>query len=846
MSITLSNLKAIGRWPEALELAIKTNPEEVESILSKAGNSYLIRGEYQKLHDLLAGLEASYQNQPETLFWLFRTAFRIRNEHTYLNQVKQLLSKEIAPNLRALYATHFIKDASKLIEIRRAKKDDSNFFIRHHYALALLKDNPEKAIAELEDLCSSATAEGHSFDYLQALDLLGYSYAQQGRFKKTTACFKKAHAIFARESQFDWQLYLSSCNNYLQNQIIINEFDNDASLVDSLFRNQKQLLGYLEFDVRATLGDYWLSKGDLSKAFDQHKQNFEAFSALSEVNSLYSDSLVFNYVKMLLLSEQMLLASELLHAYQQTKQPSPGSQLAECLVLSSNDPVKVREILEAIDSKGLTIDLQIIRLALLANCYISNDIAKANALLSTRSINDLSLEAFRVILGSSTFDHVYHFWQGNDLLPIIQDPKAFEELANDEVTWHRLALLKDFPGELEQVRYAHYLSSQYRLDEALEVMRAFKPNEMSSIALGTYLGILLTAGELAELESLISQPLSEDPSPLSAEGRMRSYEAIAGYLHTRCNESKLAQKYLYWEQAIANELRLSRRLNIIEMLLEDVNQALGEVSILEPVHLSGLKHTIQKRQRQRFDSILHETNFVAAKQLVDEHQIDECDYRLIEALKVYRDAELGQGSFSNCIKYLKDEPKHPESSLYQSLLALQLFAKLGVVTPTTDLTSVLTRLKAAVQNIPNLEYSYPITAKLFPLGLAMAAYLLPKFKSALVFVPIILDQPKQKGIFLANQRLATLSPIMCEAIVQDGLKASRTSYENATSSKTGYTINKKRFEQALEKADLKVYELTNTGAIVRGLSYCKNEADYAEVVSRALQEPYLKSLVNIL
>ncbi len=849
MSITLSNLKALGRWPEALELAIQTKPEEVECLLPKAGNTYLIRGEYQRLHDQLAYLKPEYQNKPETLFWLFRTAFRLRKEKDYLSQVVDLLSHQEGPNLRALYATYFLEASTRQAELKRAKEHDPNFFVRHHYALGRVKDDPDEAIQELENLCSSAQIEGHSFDFLQSLDLLGYCYAQQGKFKKTHDCITRAHAIFLKEAQYDWQLYLSSCNNLLQNQMVINEFSNDKSLVDVLSSNHQKLQSYLEFEFRATLGDYWLAKDDVQKALSYHKQNFDLYQTLSETNSLYPDTLVFNYLKLLLATNEMPLAHEILNAYRQSsKALSPGTILAECLLNSPKEPDSILNLLEHIETKSLSIELQIIKLALQADSYLRNDnLAKASDLLKAKPIHDLSLEAFRVFLGTTRFDHIYHFWQGNDLLPIIRDPKAFEELANDEVTWQRLALLKDFPGELEQVRYAQYLSSQNYFSEANTALIPFLQETPSPLVLGTYMSNLLASGDIKTFENLLNYDVVAGSSPLHTEGRIKIYEAIAGYLYTHKNEPKLAQKNLIWEEALAKELDLARRLRIINMLLEEVNSALGESITLEPLNLKGLKTTLQKQHRQRFDSILHQTNILAAQMLLHENHIKQDDLNLVIALKLYRDAEQGQARFVACLNHLgKDLPEHSESKLYYALLSLQLYAKLGPSFSMINLRNTVTLLEEASQEIVNLDLLFPLTARTFPLGLALASHLSERFVPSRTFVSIVINSDEDGGIYRGSEKVASLPPQVREALLNDGLNASDTAFESAISSKTGYTANKTRFTKALKTANRERFEMTNAGAIYRGLSFCYQDTLFKEVAQNAFKEAYLQSVVNIL
>jgi len=865
MSATLSKLSnyiSLHRWREALSLAVQSQPEAVESLLAQAGNSFFNRGEYQELHDLLISLPISYQNKPEALYWLFRTALRLRQAPKYLKQVESLLNQEEAPNLRALYASHYLTMPEKLQELERAKQHQDSFFIRHQYALVILKTDLAAAIKELEDLCETAQTANQSFDYQQSLNLLGYCYAQQGRFKQTLACFTQVNILLRNESNIDWQLYLSSCNNLLNSQLVVNELSNSQELINVITTNLDSLQTDLFFHSRATLGDYWLSQEDPHKALAFHQENYELYLAQQTINNHLPDTFLLDYLKMLLHLNKHTQAKTILNNHKEIKTKlSEGEKLAECLLLAHYQLGKSKDIqgsidsdaskallnqLSAIDTLDLTIDLQIIKLSLEAHLHLAaNDIQKASDLLATRPIQHLSIQGFRLLFASNAYDHVFNFWLGNDLLAIIKDPKAFEELANDEATWHRLALLKDFPDEIAQVRYAQYLSSQNKFEEANDALNPFVDDAPSPLVIGTYLSSLLASGDSKTFEAFLDYEVPTDPSPLNAEGRIKIHEALAGYLYTQKNLPKLAQQHLLKEEAIATELGLVRRQKIIKMLLEEVNASLGENMILEPLNLKGLKITLQKQQRQRFDSILNQTNLLAAQTLLVEEHIDLMDLNLVGALKLYRDAENHQVDFLSCTKQIQGKiPTHPESKLYFALLCLQIYAKTGPLSPETSLKFILELVESALSEIPNLDLLFPLTARIFPLGLAMMSHLNSAFSNARTFVSIVLPEEDGGGIYRKGEKVATLPPLVQDALVTDGLNATVTALEAAFSSKTGFTAHKGRLAKALSTAELEAFELTNVGAIYRGLSFVKQELDYQSLIQEALEEPYLKAFVQ--
>ncbi len=847
MSITLSNLKALGRWPEALELAIQTKPEEVECLLPKAGDAYLIRGDYAKLNVLLESLPEPYKTLPETLFWRFRTAYRLRKDEPMLEIVQEILVNHEAPNLRAFYASHYLQMPEKLAEIKKAKALEESHFIQYLYALALAENKLEEAITDLEATCIVAKTSENHFNYLQSKNLLGYLYGSQGRFRASLGCFDDLLDVAQRSFQIDWQFYLSNCNNLLYNQILVNRLEDAEKWVGILSNNLEHMQTDVTFNARATLGDYWLAKGVLAKALYYHQKNFEDCQKLNLIKNLIPGTLLLNYLKLLLKTGQNDLAQALLNNQTLSQREiSADLLIAQALYFSNTDSLKVIELLTDINHQTFGVDAQIVCLTLQAHAFLQmGKTTEVNALLRTRPITDLSIEGFRVLLASSAFDAVYNYWLGNDLLPILGDPKAFDNLANDESDWHRLSLLKHFSGHIERCRYAQYLYSQNQFQNALEVIKVEVNKTPNLLSQSIYMSILLSIGNIKGFEKMLDIELTDEPSLLNSEGRMRMYEAIAGYLYTHRNEPRLAQKYLHWEQAIAFELGLSRRQQIISMLLEEVNTALGESVVLEPINFKGLKNTLQQQVRQRFDSLMSECNVEAAMNLCQIGYISNEEVRLIEGLKAYRDAESGMGSLVAIAHLLsKYQPTNPEAQLYWSLLLLQLYSKIGSVTKQTELKYILAMLEHCAVTLPNLDFFLPFTARIFPLGLALVSHLLDSFKSAYMFVFMLIDDPKKGGIYKAGEKLASLPPLVREALIQDGLCADNKAFQEAVSSKTGYTINKARFEKSLEKVGLKDYEFTNIGALYRGLRQVENDGYITESAKHLLQQnEHLKAIV---
>ena len=102
--VLLGVLQKLGRYVEALELAVMSVPERVAEIIGEAGPEYQEQGLLERLHLLLESLDDCYRGGEKVLEWRLVAGIS-QSDYSYLLPVIETYLRESeAPELRARYA----------------------------------------------------------------------------------------------------------------------------------------------------------------------------------------------------------------------------------------------------------------------------------------------------------------------------------------------------------------------------------------------------------------------------------------------------------------------------------------------------------------------------------------------------------------------------------------------------------------------------------------------------------------------------------------------------------------------------------------------------------------------
>ncbi len=102
--VLLEVLQKLGRYVEALELAVMSVPERVPELIGEAGPEYQEQGLLERLHLLLESLDDCYRGSEKVLAWRLVAGFSQSDYTHILPVIEAYLKENEAPELRARYA----------------------------------------------------------------------------------------------------------------------------------------------------------------------------------------------------------------------------------------------------------------------------------------------------------------------------------------------------------------------------------------------------------------------------------------------------------------------------------------------------------------------------------------------------------------------------------------------------------------------------------------------------------------------------------------------------------------------------------------------------------------------
>ncbi len=404
-------------------------------------------------------------------------------------------------------------------------------------------------------------------------------------------------------------------------------------------------------------------------------------------------------------------------------------------------------------------------------------------------------------------------------LAVLDSPQAFDTLRKDRTSFARLAVLGEeaYLEPIQLCRYAQFLLYEEQYEQALVTIEKAKPQN-NLLAYGIRMAILASLEWFDLLHAMIENFRPGPNQPLEAEGTILAYEQTAFYFAMVKKDYRLAYANLHRAEALALEHALPYRLGVIRSHIEAVANMSGDVLTLDPLLESNSGTFRRKSVRNRFDSLLRASNVDAIRTFVRQHQLEQEDLFLAQGTLEYHKATEGQGSFHKVASLISEhEPDHPESRFFWSLLLAQVFSAIGDADGRANPERILKVLEASLARIEYLGSVVPVAANIYPQGLAMATYLLPRLEPSRGRVATVWSDDVRDGLRLNGKKIVTITKPVREAMVLDDLYRSRERFSDVTSYKTGHTENKLRLERSLEKVNLNLHEITTIGGVYRGV-----------------------------
>ena len=215
----LTSLVYNARWSEALELAVRFQPEQVSEILRASGNHFLAQGLYRQLWRYLNQLSETHQRDETVLFWLLVAAQRVGQVAPFLERIKTFLQHNDAPQLLAFYASLSSSDAH-LTQAARAVALARTSFTLFEYGLALNYNAPEQAVKVLHEAVERAEAEEDGYAVVRNAWSLAATYILVGRYDMGTTWAGWALELFKKHDLKNTYRWLVTANEWAFGRIL--------------------------------------------------------------------------------------------------------------------------------------------------------------------------------------------------------------------------------------------------------------------------------------------------------------------------------------------------------------------------------------------------------------------------------------------------------------------------------------------------------------------------------------------------------------------------------------------------------------------------------------------------
>lgn len=269
----LDVLLNLGRYTEALELAVMSLPDRAAEFIEEAGQAYLERGLLARLHLLLESLDEPYQQGEKMLEWRLMAAYA-QNDYLYLLPIiEKFLDENEAPELRARYVGTLANQEQRLMHAQRAAAAAATPFTLYQLGRSHPDDHEGNKI--LRQSVKLAEQKGRPSDITRNAGALADSLVYLGRFQEAASWSNWALQQFDQANLKDGNSRLRLLDTYALSSILCNRLEGIRTLLEEVTDALELAEQGTAISFRLTLAHLELIEGNLTKAASLSKTNFE-------------------------------------------------------------------------------------------------------------------------------------------------------------------------------------------------------------------------------------------------------------------------------------------------------------------------------------------------------------------------------------------------------------------------------------------------------------------------------------------------------------------------------------------------------------------------------------------
>lgn len=422
-------------------------------------------------------------------------------------------------------------------------------------------------------------------------------------------------------------------------------------------------------------------------------------------------------------------------------------------------------------------------------------------------------------------------------LTTLNDPKAFDTLRQDDAVFEQVSCLAelDTPTHLQLCRYAQYLFYRERDDEAALVLKNAAKLGSSALHRALVLMQLVLTDQHIDLRHRVASFRATSAAPLDLEAYALGFELCAFYYAAVEENYARAHTYLTKAEGFAEVLKLDYRLISVRAKLSSLAAMSGDAT---PSHEltsseSGLAH--EHALRARYLLHLSRNDIVALEQMLKREQICAKDLNLARATKLFARHLAGEASLSRAADLITEHiPDHPEAKLFWCFLMLQLFSVMGAAGGRVHPRRVQEVLQRTLSELDHPVGSAAAAAKIYPLGLSLAAAIEPGLAKAVPSRAIIRNDSSRDGIHKGDERVLVTKQVR-HALILDEYHAVSNHFKDVTTRPHGHPTNRTRWEASLAKAQLRRDQLVTVGGLARGFGKLSEALKHPELARRSFE-----------
>ena len=269
----LEVLQKLGRYVEALELAVMSVPERVAELIEEAGPAYQEQGLLARLHLLLESLDNIYQKDEKVLEWRLVAGFSQSDYNHILPIIEVHLKTNEAPELRARYAGAITDLEASFAQAQRAAAAMTTPFTLHQ--LGHMHPDSNMGSTILRQSVKLAETIGRPYDVTRNAGTLAESLIYLGKFNEATSWSEWALQTFDKEKLQDGSARLRILRIYATARTITGHLgDLRMVLIEAKTASDSAELS-VATDIRTALANLELVLGNLKEAEELANENLE-------------------------------------------------------------------------------------------------------------------------------------------------------------------------------------------------------------------------------------------------------------------------------------------------------------------------------------------------------------------------------------------------------------------------------------------------------------------------------------------------------------------------------------------------------------------------------------------